>query len=296
MSGPSSLRREHRTGDVLVRAPGPTAPVGFAPLGPELAAFLVREAGRAWRWCGGVGDATERRYRVAEGASSLGVLALGPAGRRTPWDVALRHLGAALARLHAVPTQRGPHQPPPALRRLEAFLAGRVDPPASGRRERLVAALGEALLAELVADCRRALTPAHGVLSHGWAGLNTWYPDRGGAVGLVGEDHGLAAREHDLGAVLGQLVELDRLVPGFAAVCPAEEARRALLAGYGAGIDGAGIDGAWLDREVRLAITRHIADYAVHTRGPETELDRYAALIRDLDVPSASGARTEVAR
>ncbi|WP_170219376.1 hypothetical protein [Nocardioides litoris] len=280
MSGPSTLRAQDHAGDVLTRSLGPTAPAPFGVPGADLGALVDREDPRGWRWVLGTGDRTVRRYPVPAATPSYGELAVRTAGhgRLAPatWSGVLAQVGAALARLHALPA---PDHPPPALARLADFLDARpVDPARRRRRDRFVDALGPDMLAGLRADCRAALRPATAVLSHGWAGLGTWFATGpGAAVGVVGEDHGAAAPEHDLGAVLGQVVELAHLVPWFAEVCPVAEARARLLAGYGRPVDQ-----DRLDREVRLAITRHVADYAVHTRLREADLATYAALVVSL--------------
>lgn len=296
----STLRSQRRAAGLFVRSTGATAPEALTTPPPELVQLTGRE-GHPWRWECGEGDRRQRRYRVPPPGDALITLCFvgdtAAARRRS----VLHHVGAAVRRLHAValpddvaPSTAARGTPataaPPALRRLHGFLTlpaatggadappGAVTDPVAARRRLLFgSALRPGLEQELREDCRAAMTPTAGVLSHGWLGLDKWFTAAGGGVGLIGEDLGIAAPEHDLGSLLAQIVEYHHLVPGL---ITAEELRgdaRALLEGYG-GV----VDPAWLDREVRLAVTRHIGDYALHTGGPESELERYAHLLNAL--------------
>lgn len=285
----STLRGRGREGRYLVRLVGPGAPAPFSQLPGDLLELVARESpttGPAWRWDCGDGDALRRRYEVPAGARSLADLALSQPGLVPSWPFALSQIGAALGRLHAVrPTPGVADREPQGLRRLAFFLAGVVPEgrPAVQLR-RFVDALRPGLRNELIVDTRRAMAPlpGAGVRSHGWAGLGRWYPDGAGAVGLVGEDLGIAAREHDLAAVLAQVVELRFFRPGFEQVITLDDARAALLDGYPVRVAADA-----LDREVRLGVVRHVADIVVHADCPDDEPARWAELVGSLP-PSAS--------
>ncbi|MEO9324036.1 hypothetical protein ABFT23_11130 [Nocardioides sp. C4-1] len=280
----STLRGRDREGRQLVRLVGPGAPAPFSPLPGDLLELVARESsttGPAWRWDCGEGDDLRRRYDVPPGSRSLADLALSQPGLVASWPAALSEIGAALGRLHAVrPTPGVAEGEPQGLRRLALFLDGVVpEGRPAAQRQRFVDALCPGLRDELVVDTRRAAAPppGAGVRSHGWAGLGRWYPSGSGAVGLVGEDLGIAAREHDLAAVLAQVVELRFFRPEFEQVVTLDDARAALLAGYPAPISPDA-----LDREVRLGVVRHVADIVVHADCPDDEPARWAALVGSL--------------
>lgn len=293
----STLRSQRRPAGCFVRSLGSTAPEALTAPPPALLRLAAQDD-YPWRWHCGAGDHHQRHYRVPDTASQLLARCFSGGTAAALRRSALRHVGAALRRLHAVPWGAGgspgapgepgaPGAPPPALRRVQAFLAlpaaegGRPGPvtetAAARRRARFSKALRPGLEQELREDCQVASTPSAGVLSHGWLGFDKWFATDGGGVGLVGEDLGIAAPEHDLASLLAQVVEYHHLAPGLVTAAQLEGDTQALLEGYGGPVDP-----AWLDREIRLAITRHIGDYALHTRGPERELERYAQLLNAL--------------
>lgn len=278
----SSLREQRRSGPWLEREPGPGAPAPFAQLHASLLDLVVDEPAHRWRWLVGQGDQRRRRYRV-DSAASLGELALSPGMTKIDWLAAVRGIGAALRRLHRLPVAPQMREPIPALRRLASFLTDDLEVDSTrtssgSRRQHSHAVIGIDVLTQLRADCAAALSPARGVRSHGWAGLNNWYPtELGVTVGLIGEDCGLGEPEHDLGSLLAQVVEFTCAVPSFARICPVDGARTAILDGYRAPIDH-----GRLDRHIRLSVARHLADYVMYTDGPEDEFARYAHLVRKL--------------
>lgn len=273
----SSLRVRRREADTLVRGIGPAAPCPFSPLPADLQELAGRET-QPWRWQCGTGTHDERRYLLPAGSRSLADLALTAPEEITDWRVPMRHIGAALGRLHTLSPDVAPTDPPQGLRRTHAFLTGRVPGGrASALRTAFTDHLPADLLPNLTEDCGRALAPRSGVRSHGWAGLSRWFPEDDGAVGLVGEDLGVAAPEHDLAAVLAQVAELHFFRPLFRPALARATARAALLAGYATRIDG-----EWLDREIRLAVVRHVHDVFVHATCPDDEPARWAELVADL--------------
>lgn len=286
----STLRTHARGPDHLVRALGPTAPEPLTPIPPALTGFARRDAALPWQWRLGVGDGRHRRYAVPASGDPLIASCFEGGGAAARRRSMLGHIGTALARLHDQMPTDDLTGPPPALRRLDSFLTRsvptRVDDTsarsvaaiAERRRRLFVDALRPGLLDELVHDCRAAMTAGPAVFSHGWHGLDKWFGTPGeGGIGLLGEDLGTAAREHDLASLFAQIVEYHRLVPGLLTDADLEEDKSALLAGYGTAVDASAFD-----REVRLAVTRHLSDYALHTRGPESEMTRYARLVRSL--------------
>lgn len=277
----STLRTRRRSDGLLVRSLGSTAPAPFSAVPAELMQMDVHDE-PSWRWRCGSGDAQHRRYHLDDSARSLIELAFGDHAASLRRRHALGHIGAALARLHAMP---GPaSSPPPALARLQGFigqsdpgLGGSLDDSVTARREMFIRSLKPGVAERLRADCRAATHPTDGVLSHGWAGLDKWYIVPSGGIGLLGEDLGWAAPEHDLGSVFAQIVEYHSFVPGSVSAADVRLDRESLLTGYGRTVDA-----DHFDREVRLAISRHIADYSEHTNGPDSELMRYASLISGL--------------
>lgn len=298
----STLRSQRRRAGCFIRSLGSTAPEALTAPPPALLRLAAQDD-HPWRWHCGAGDHHQRHYRVPDTASQLLARCFSGGTAAAPRRSALRHVGAALGRLHAVPWGGGspgapglpgapaaPGAPPPALRRVHGFLTlptevsatgGRPGPvtetAAARRRARFGKALRPGLEQELREDCQVASSSSAGVLSHGWHGFDKWFATDGGGVGLVGEDVGVAAPEHDLASLLAQLVEYHHLAPGLVTAAQLAGDTQALLEGYGGPVDP-----AWLDREIRLAITRHIGDYALHTRGPESELERYAQLLNTL--------------
>lgn len=283
----STLRSQHRGPAHFTRSLGPTAPQRMT-LQPEvLTRFVTRESG-PWCWRNGVGGTDQRRYEMPALARPLLRLCFVGSAASKRRRSALHSIGAALARLHnEVPVSALPGLPP-ALNRLARFLTptalnNRVDPEPPGhevdaRRQRVfLSALRTGLRQELLDQCCDAMTNGGGVFSHGWLGLDKWFVSPIGGIGLIGEDIGIAAREHDLGSIFAQVLEYQRLTEGLVTQTDLERDKVALLTGYGTPIDE-----CQFSREVRLAICRHIADYAVHTRGPESELVRYAQMINSL--------------
>lgn len=279
----SSLRLRRRDGDALVRAVGPAARTPFSPLPADLQELAGRET-ETWRWHCGEGTTSERRYAVPEQARSLADLALTAPKDVPDWQAAVQSIGAALGRLHTLTPRLGPNDgPPQGLHRVRSFLTGEVpDGRPSALREHCLAHLSSGMLDALLDDCDRAMTPRAGVRSHGWAGLSRWFPHDGGAVGLVGEDLGLAAPEHDLAAVLAQVAELGFFRAPFRSFLTLDDARVALLRGYPVAVDH-----EWLDREVRLGVVRHVHDVFVHATCPDDEPPRWADLISTLPAGSS---------
>lgn len=291
----STLRSQRRGPGYFVRALGPTAPEQMTTVPAELTTF-VRDENDPWRWQSGAGSTQRRRYHMPASAQPLLVSCLIGSAAASRRRFALQHMGAALARLHQVPVDPllGP---PPALRRLERFLTGAVPEHARDRghssetvlavrRAAFLMALRPGLDVDVVDDCRAAVSATSGVFSHGWLGLDKWFVTQGEGIGLVGEDIGVATREHDLGSIVAQLVEYHHLARGLITVTDLERDKAALLTGYG--VD---INEAQFSQEIRLAITRHIADYAMHTRGPAAEMPRYAQLISSLATTGRNTAR-----
>lgn len=276
----STLRSRLREGDVVVRSVGPAASTGFSPIPPDVVELVAAETGK-WRWDCGTGDATERRYNLPSDARSLADIGLTDPHAVDDWERALGHIGAALGRLHQSTPHASWSRAPQGLDRLSAFLHGTG---LSGRavqlRRGFIDALPAGFLLELQDDVLRAGHPVRGVRSHGWAGLGRWFvlSDRT-AIGLIGEDLGVAAAEHDLAAVLAQVIELRFFRPALTGFITLADARAALLAGYPLPVDQ-----PWLDREVRLAVTRHLADVCVHASCPDEEPARWAELIHGLEV------------
>lgn len=277
----SRLRTRSREGQRLRRSIGPAAPTLFSAVPDALHDFSAAESA-PWRWQIGTGSDAERYYTVS-GERSLADLVLTTPAAVPSWSAALSAVGAALGRLHSVAVAHqggradGSHVTPQALDRLANFLHDRRMPPGRPRvlRDRFVEGLGQELLAELIEDCVRAATPSSAVFSHGWSGLGRWYPTPdGGGQGLLGEDLGVAAREHDLGAVLAQVVEVEFFSPRVRTVLTAGQARAALLEGYAVAVED-----EWLDREIRLAVTRHVADIFVYADCPDDEPARWATLV-----------------
>lgn len=288
----ATLREQRRDAVGVHRSLGPTSPDPFTAVPPQISA--LPSGSGAWRWLAGVGDDRARSYPVPAEAVGLGEWCLVGSGAATRRHHALAGIGESVRALHAV-VPEGHLGIPPALSRVLGFLTtvhefaqGRtaVGPGgAAGRRQRLLAqAVAPGVAAELLEDARQAASVRAGVLSHGWLGLNSWFVGPGVALGLVGEDLGIASRAHDLGSVLAQLVEYQHFAGGLLSAADVQQARAALLEGYAVAVDP-----AMLDLEIRLAVARHLGDYILHTDGPDEDIVSYAALLSAL--PGAKARR-----
>lgn len=274
----STLRTQSLSAGHYVRALGATAPGPMTEAPAALEQLIKGEARHAWRWESGRGTATTRHYPMPPEAEPVIMTAFGTSQSEARRSAALSAIGSALARLHDLPAPRTGGTP--ALRRLETFLrAGHTNP----GRDQFFGALRPGLAEDLLHDCHVTMQAPQGVMSHGWLGLDKWFVTDDGGIGVVGEDVGRAPREYDLGCLLAQCVEYRHLAPGSVSERSWRRDRSVLLDSYGEPVDD-----VWLDRQIRLAVARHVADYATHTRGPRSELSRFAHLINSLPPDATS--------
>ncbi len=272
------------TGWVWVRRPGPNAPSPFAELVTPPAGDTddTRRAldSRA-RLLDGVpadGEPGARSYRVAEAESVAGrLLREGPDPDLVP---ALRATGALLRVLHGRPRETCPPGPARPVLRMRAWFAGRAPRVAAVRAgELLRSRIGNVRWTRLATWAAAAEPTAGGgpaLALHGAPGLGSVVVDRetGEATLLGGEDAGIGPWRHDVGWMLGELVEMRWCAGG-------DHDRWAALAA--AVVEGYGTDpGPGSHRWVALRVALHLHDFSAYVGWHPDELERYAPFLAAL--------------
>lgn len=238
--------------------PGWLRPNGFASIPPEVARHAEKYDGTVRLLLGG--DAPDRRnYSTLHAEPVAGVLTSQDLswGDGGPLPELLHGMGQALRELHEC-SPAPVHGPlPPAVERLNRWLEGRsVSAQAASAVRLLRRTLGEDHWATLLSWARELTDRRDTVIVHGFPSLGFLVPDTEltRADLLTGQDTAVCAREHDLGVVLGDLMEL-RWGHGKD---PAawQELIDALGEGYGVELD------ETCHRAATLRVALHLHDYA----------------------------------
>ncbi|MCO1580501.1 hypothetical protein M8C13_32580 [Crossiella sp. SN42] len=253
----------------LLRWPGPDRRTPFRAPDAALRARLARVATPGGGLVPARPSPAGSVYPVQHWRSAADILLTGAAPARVGLAGALREAARLLAEVHRnAPPLSGP---PPALRRLTAFLHD------GGRTEttRLAAAtlcqgVGIAVWARLRDWCAELADDPDPVLAHGAPGLAAIVPGQRVQL-LLGDDLGAAPAAFDLGWLLGEVVELSRARPG-----PGRpELIEAIAEGYGTALD---------HRVGRMAVLRivlHLHDFVAYIGWHADEVGNYVDLVTD---------------
>ncbi|AJP00384.1 hypothetical protein TU94_01365 [Streptomyces cyaneogriseus subsp. noncyanogenus] len=272
----SAVLRAGDQGFLWIRRAGPRAPAPLHTLDrgtrADIAALSTPAGSRlvtgtdAGRW---------RGFPVRAAHSLLEEIATGRRPSGGPVLAALEELGRLLRLLHD-------HVPPAALPPAPASLDRLRHRPENGRGPSPRAV-------EILTAVQDGITPRRRTLlrqwtddlsdgdvaTHGWCGLGQVAAEAGGPLDLtVGDDMGRAARELDLGFVIGQLRELETFAaaPGM----PLREAATRLLRAYGP------CDARRAARAAALGVALHIHDFACYFDVDDAEIPVWTALLSDL--------------
>ncbi len=222
------------------------------------------------RLCPGGHDPRQRDYLVT-GPRSLAEALITDGPDNATTDL-LAGLGQALTALHDRPGTPTDLTPPPALTRLTRWLDDRADTPAAAAAAPLLRTTMDEPQWQALRSWTAELTARTDLVTvHGAPGLAAVIPETTGAALLIGEDTGTAPRDHDLGYVLGELVELRWRRPDDAKAW--QRLVDAFFEGCGRPLDAA------VQRAATLRIAVHLHDYTAYVRWDTDEIKRYGAFL-----------------